>query len=251
MKANLPAIQIYVGDWRKHVGIQALDYEARGVWFEMKLLMHESEDYGKLVLGGKAMPRTILAKVLKQNVAELEQSLSKILEYNVCEQEPDTEILFCPKMVREAYLRQVKVDAGRKGGLKRKQQSELLLESEEEAKQPPSVSVSVSSSKKELHLFEFWRKRREEIVGTNAGPRMQPNKKRMSKIRARMKEGYSVDSLKEAVEGCLMTPHNLNGNFTDIELICRDQQHVEMYRDTFRNGKKSRPPSHLASDFSV
>ena len=53
---NLPALQFYGGDWRKDPGIQALNYFDRGVWFEMLLMMHESEDRGKLVLNGRATP---------------------------------------------------------------------------------------------------------------------------------------------------------------------------------------------------
>ena len=36
--------------------------------------------------------------------------------------------------------------------------------------------------------------------------------------------------LKEAIDGCLASPFHLAGGHLDIELICRDQQHVERYR---------------------
>jgi hypothetical protein len=40
---KLPALQWYPADWRKDPGVQALSLHDRMVWFEMLMLMHESE----------------------------------------------------------------------------------------------------------------------------------------------------------------------------------------------------------------
>ena len=61
---KLPSLQWYPGDWRKDPGIQALDYESRGVWFEILMLMFESPVRGKLMLVEKPMPDAALAQVL-------------------------------------------------------------------------------------------------------------------------------------------------------------------------------------------
>ena len=47
---KLPAIQFYVGDWKKDVGLQSCSIAARGLWFEMLLMMHESPVRGYLML---------------------------------------------------------------------------------------------------------------------------------------------------------------------------------------------------------
>ena len=43
---KLPALQFYPGDWRKDLGVQSLSFHDRGVWFEMLMLMHDSENRG-------------------------------------------------------------------------------------------------------------------------------------------------------------------------------------------------------------
>ena len=61
---KLPSWQFYPGDWRKDPGVQALNYEERGIWFEVLLLMYESEERGKLLLNGNPMPMDRLARLL-------------------------------------------------------------------------------------------------------------------------------------------------------------------------------------------
>src|SRR3990167_798079 len=74
MKDHLPAWQFYPGDWRKDSGVQALDYETRGIWFEILLLMHENQPPGKLTLNGQPMPDDALARILGLEVAKLQQT---------------------------------------------------------------------------------------------------------------------------------------------------------------------------------
>ena len=50
MASNLPAIQFYVGDWKKDPQLQACSIAARGLWFEMLLMMHESPIRGYLMM---------------------------------------------------------------------------------------------------------------------------------------------------------------------------------------------------------
>lgn len=81
-----------------------------------------------------------------------------------------------------------------------------------------------------LEIFRYWRDKREEVLDAQKGPRMKLSKKREGKIRARLREGYTVDQLKEAVDGMLSREHNVKGGYTDIELCLRDQGKVEMFR---------------------
>jgi DNA-binding Lrp family transcriptional regulator len=53
-------------------------------------------------------------------------------------------------------------------------------------------------------------------------------------ILARLKEGYELDELRKAVDGCLSNPYNLGDNphgqrYLSLELICRDGSKVEHY----------------------
>lgn len=51
----------------------------------------------------------------------------------------------------------------------------------------------------------------------------------MSRIKARLAEGYTVAELERAIDGVLASEYHLRGGYTDIELICRDQSHVDRY----------------------
>lgn len=90
-------------------------------------------------------------------------------------------------------------------------------------------------------VFTDWRAGRAGVLGGIRGPRMKPTPKRGSKVRARLGEGYSVEDLKQAARGCLSNPYNVEGGYLDIELICRDQAHVEQYMAWARNGNGVQP----------
>ena len=65
-------------------------------------------------------------------------------------------------------------------------------------------------------------------------PQARLDVKRRKAIGARLKEGYSVDQLKQAIEGCKASPWHQGQNdrhlvYDDIGLICRDAQRVEAF----------------------
>lgn len=155
MSKKLPALQFYVGDWRKDPGVQALDYERRGVWFELLLLMHESEQRGKLLLNGKAMPDEAIARLLGLDVQKWTKIKNALLDYGVARIDEDTGALMSKRMVDDEDKRQKKVEAGRKGGKKSRppgepkhppKQTGSKPEAEGEAKEGSSVSPSNSTS---------------------------------------------------------------------------------------------------------
>ena len=61
-------------------------------------------------------------------------------------------------------------------------------------------------------------------------------KKRKSKIIDRLKDGYTVDYIKSAIDGCAKSPHHMGQNdqgtvYDDIELICRESTKMENFAD--------------------
>lgn len=52
---------------------------------------------------------------------------------------------------------------------------------------------------------------------------------RETKIKARLKEGYTVDEIKQAILNVSCSQHHIDGGHNDIELICRDQSHLDKY----------------------
>lgn len=103
----------------------------------------------------------------------------------------------------------------------RKQQEEqegLSLEGEQVVTSPAQV------------VFDYWAHARHRRLGRNGtGPKQQLTKGRRTKIQARLDEGYTVEDLKRATDAVLASDFHLTGGHTDVELICRDQKHVEQY----------------------
>jgi len=113
---KLPALQFYPGDWRKSVDVQSLNFHDRGVWFEMLMLMHESERRGVLVLNGHPMNDEMIARVLGLDKQTFNQTLTTLLTIGVASREEVTGAIMCRRMVRDENLRKVRSEAGSKGG---------------------------------------------------------------------------------------------------------------------------------------
>ncbi len=140
--SKLPALQFYVGDWRKDPGVQSLDYESRGVWLEILCLMHESEDRGKLVLNDRPMPLEALAQILGIDQAKLKQIVSKLEAYGVASRD-ESGALVNRRMCRDEKVLQARREAGRKGG---RAYSPSKAQANAKQTRPPSISSSISSS---------------------------------------------------------------------------------------------------------
>ena len=108
-------------------------------------------------------------------------------------------------------------------------------ETEEEEERETEVEKPLSSSQKRepdrsaevREVFDYWRE-----VHDHARARLDD--KRYRNIRARLSDGYTVDDLKTAIDGCLKSPHHQGENdratvYDDIELICRSAKHVDQF----------------------
>lgn len=141
--SKLPSFQFYPGDWHKDPGIRCLTMEERGVWFELILLMHESEERGKLVLNGKPYPEEYLANCCNNlEQAKFNQILSKILAIGIASKDEKTGIIFCRRILREENIRKIRSESGSLGGAPQNNQNA----SKKQAKTTPSSSTSSSSS---------------------------------------------------------------------------------------------------------
>lgn len=114
--AKLPALQFYPGDWKKDIGVQSLDLHHRGLWFEMLLLMHDSDERGKLVLNGRPMNREMIARAVGLDIQTFNQNLTKLLEFGVASLEAETGTIYSRRMVRDEKNRLAHAEAGKKGG---------------------------------------------------------------------------------------------------------------------------------------
>ena len=74
-------------------------------------------------------------------------------------------------------------------------------------------------------------------------PRAKLDTKRQNKVAQALKLGYSVEDLKQAINGCSMTPYNMGKNdnnqiYDDISLIFRDSDHIERFINNVGNNNK-------------
>lgn len=85
---------------------------------------------------------------------------------------------------------------------------------------PPPASPAVQ-------VFNHWK-----LAMKHPNAKFTPERRR--RVEARLREGYTVDELKAAIDGCLLSTFHQGGNtdgkvFDDLELICRDGKHVEQF----------------------
>ena len=147
---KLPAVQFYPGDWRKDVGVQSLTYHDRGVWFEILMLMHESESRGMLLLNGRPMSEDALGRLLGLDNQTLKQTLTTLLSSGVASIDEATGALMNRRMVRDEKLRKIRSESGKKGGnpalLKQNPTTRVKQKRTTGVKQNPTPSSSSSTS---------------------------------------------------------------------------------------------------------
>jgi hypothetical protein len=112
---KLPALHFYPGDWKKDLGVQALEFFDRHVWFEMLLLMHDSEERGVLLVNGKPPSEEALARLIGLDKQTLSKALANIKDNGVCGMREDG-AYFSRRMVRDEDIRQKRIKAGSSGG---------------------------------------------------------------------------------------------------------------------------------------
>lgn len=77
-------------------------------------------------------------------------------------------------------------------------------------------------------VFQHWVTRQSRLTGAAAG-KLKLTKDRETKIKGRLRDGYTVDELRRAIDGVFATEFNVERGFTDVSLVCRDGTHVDQY----------------------
>jgi uncharacterized protein YdaU (DUF1376 family) len=84
----------------------------------------------------------------------------------------------------------------------------------------PKVDVSLIND-----VFNYW------VFIMNKGSRTSLTTLRKTKISARLKDGYPVHEIKQAIDNVAKDSFLVEGGHTDIEMICRSDTNLEKYRD--------------------
>lgn len=103
---------------------------------------------------------------------------------------------------------------------------------------PPRGGTPGNLAKRDKHaqaiseVYAHWRKHH-----PRAPDSLKSDSLEYRRIKARLAEGATVETLKAAVDGCHRTPHNLGANDTGrkhlgLDLICRSASHVTRFAET-------------------
>lgn len=100
---------------------------------------------------------------------------------------------------------------------------------------PAKADVNPSNDIREI--FDYWL----QVMRKDSSTKLI--KKRENAVKARLREGYTVDQIKKAILGCSLSPFNMGQNsngkpYNDLELICRDGVKLDGYAENV-----DRPPA--------
>ena len=106
--------------------------------------------------------------------------------------------------------------------------NEELRTKNEKPKDQKTMPTKADPPKDHELVFDYW------ALVMSKGQSTKPTPGRINKIKARLKEGYSVDDIKLAIDGCRQDPFSMGQNdrskpYNDIELICRTGEKLESF----------------------
>ena len=97
-----------------------------------------------------------------------------------------------------------------------------------------------------IDVFDYWCAKRAKVLPpSDRRPKATPG--RLSKVSARLADGYTLEELKKAVDGCLGNKFNVDGGHLDLELICRDEKHVDQYMALARKAGNGSGGCHMTA----
>jgi hypothetical protein len=114
VKDKRPALQFYIGDWKKDPELRACSLAARGLWIDMLCLMYESPRRGYLIIKDKPPSVPSLARIVGADVSDVERLLKELDDMGVYSIEDG--VIYCRRMVRDAKRSETYRQNGVKGG---------------------------------------------------------------------------------------------------------------------------------------
>lgn len=98
----------------------------------------------------------------------------------------------------------------------------ITEEEEEKEEDNPTTSSQLDEVRIENELFSHW-------VGTCGHPHAKFTRDRRQKVRARLREGYTPEQIRHAIDGAARNAfvNDAGKRFDDLELICRNGSKLE------------------------
>jgi hypothetical protein len=105
MAQRLPWMKFYPHSWLSD-SVSSCSIGAQGLWLRMMLIMHDSEQYGHLVLDGKPIPPRIIAQRCGVTLKEFRKLFSELLKFGIPAKTAKG-IWYSRRMVRDSVLREM------------------------------------------------------------------------------------------------------------------------------------------------
>jgi hypothetical protein len=147
-----PAFMFYPADWRKDSALQSCSIASRGLWIDLLCIMHECSPYGSLSINGKPMQLPQIARLVGETQETVQALLDELEGAGVFSCDADGTI-FSRRLRKDEYIRNIRAEAGKLGGnpsLLVKQKVNLPSKQTGKQSLTPSITYSVTSSKKEI-----------------------------------------------------------------------------------------------------
>ena len=146
-----PSFQFYPADWLNDIKLQSCSLSSQGLLMNLICLMHQSEKYGYLMINGSIPPNKEVSRLLRLHHKTYDKSLIELITYGVLS-EDGSGTLFCPRMVKDEYIREVRREAGSKGGspLLKQQDKQRTKQKQTPSSSPSSPSPSLGKDSSEV-----------------------------------------------------------------------------------------------------
>lgn len=107
--------------------------------------------------------------------------------------------------------------------------------------QSPEPVINQEVTKSMSKVFDYW------TLKFSKPPQTKFTNDRKAKVMARLKEGYSMEDICKAIDGCANSPHHMGKNdtgtvYNDLTLICRTGSKLEQFM-AMADQKKHEPMS--------
>lgn len=213
-----PALQFYIGDWMKDPNLSMCSASSRGVWMDLLCAMHELDRSGRIVGTLDQISRLCRCTVseARDALTELQTTQTATVTFR-----NDTVTVINRRMEREHKERLATRERVYRHRKKRECNTPSSSSSSTTVTESDFLVVSVRE------VFEYWRTRTKHLQA-----KLTPE--RDDRIRSRLKQGYTVDQIKRAIDGCLASPYHQGQNdkgavYDSIELICRTGDKLEKF----------------------
>jgi len=166
-----PSFQFFPNDWLIDAALNQCSLETQGLWIRLMCLMHQSEEYGFLIVGGQILDEKRIRNGINMTPKRFQKAFKELVDFKVIKQD-DRGAYYSKRMVEDEKLRQIRAEVGKLGG----NPNLLNQKVNQTTNQKPTPSSSSSSStsiinNKQEQLNQIKKKIEYESNGSNGSDR--------------------------------------------------------------------------------